>query len=162
MFKKTARLLHEDDNVHADDSFEFTDGDHKEQHKSLEIVSSLGEASSHNDQQSSHVFEQSATLASSSNDPLSIKRKGLSTAHIYEPPCHIKASMTKEELSEWKKEQRKLRNRASARVNRDKILTRVKDLETEVEKWKNKYKELETKYMDLERRYQPNTKTGKI
>lgn len=51
-------------------------------------------------------------------------------------------NMTKEEISEWRRDQRKQRNRASAAASRQKVKSRIAELEKEVEGWKEKYFEL--------------------
>mmetsp|Transcript_39646 Transcript_39646/g.119083 ORF Transcript_39646/g.119083 Transcript_39646/m.119083 type:complete len:266 (-) Transcript_39646:568-1365(-) len=47
--------------------------------------------------------------------------------------------MTKEQITEWRKQQRKERNRASAAASRDKIRGRIRELEGEVDDLQSKY-----------------------
>lgn len=61
------------------------------------------------------------------------------------------APMTKEQISEWRKEQRRERNRESAAASRNKIRSRIDELEGEVQDWKSRYEEMETKMKCMER-----------
>ena len=56
----------------------------------------------------------------------------------YEPDV----PMSKEEEAEWRKEARRQRNRESAAASRNKIRSRIQELENEVEDWKTKYESL--------------------
>jgi len=47
--------------------------------------------------------------------------------------------MSAEEMKSWRKEARRVRNRQSAAVSRQKIRDRIDELEVEVEDWKSKY-----------------------
>ena len=69
--------------------------------------------------------------------------------NYYAPPDL--ASMTKDELSEWRKEQRRRRNRESAAASRAKNKERIEELEGEVNSWKTKYAALEDKMRCMER-----------
>ncbi len=74
----------------------------------------------------------------------------------YEAPSS--ASMSKAELSEWRKQQRKERNRASAAASRMKTQTRIMELEGEVGVWKAKYEDMQDKMMKLQRQVDLLTK----
>lgn len=47
--------------------------------------------------------------------------------------------MNKEELANWRREHRRVRNRESAAASRQRIRTRISELEGEVTQWKEKY-----------------------
>ena len=64
------------------------------------------------------------------------------------------SNMSKDELSEWRKEQRRKRNRESAAASRNKTRARIDELEGEVNQWKNKYADLEMKMRCMERHIQ--------
>ena len=68
----------------------------------------------------------------------------------YDVPEELKATMTKEQLTEWRKQMRKERNRASAAASRLKTQLRVKELEGEVTKWKSNYEALHEKMIRLQ------------
>ena len=74
----------------------------------------------------------------------------------YEAPSS--ASMSKEELSAWRKEERRKRNRASAAASRMKTQTRIMELEGEVGLWKAKYDDMQDKMMKLQRQVDLLTK----
>mmetsp|Transcript_763 Transcript_763/g.1638 ORF Transcript_763/g.1638 Transcript_763/m.1638 type:complete len:254 (-) Transcript_763:744-1505(-) len=59
--------------------------------------------------------------------------------------------MTKEELSAWRKEQRRERNRQSAAASRDKTRVRIEELEGEVARWRHMYDDLRRKMANMER-----------
>jgi hypothetical protein len=59
--------------------------------------------------------------------------------------------MTKEQISEWRKEQRRERNRESAAASRNKIRSRIEELEGEVQDWKSRYEDMEAKMKCMER-----------
>lgn len=61
------------------------------------------------------------------------------------------SAMTKEELSNWRKEQRRKRNRESAAASRTKTKARIDELEGEVEKWKALCDEMSGKMAGMER-----------
>jgi hypothetical protein len=67
----------------------------------------------------------------------------------YEPPT----SMTKEQAAEWRREARRKRNRESAAASRNKVRSRITELEGEVDDWKNKYASLLQRIESLERRH---------
>merc|ERR1712150_312486 len=61
-------------------------------------------------------------------------------------------SMTNEELSLWRKEQRIIRNWISAEKSRKKMLDRISDLENQVKTWQEKYE----KILKLLRKHEPD------
>jgi len=63
-------------------------------------------------------------------------------------------SMTKEELTAWRKEERKKRNRESAAASRNKIKGRITELESELSEWKQKYTDMEDKMRAMEQHIQ--------
>jgi len=76
--------------------------------------------------------------------------------NFYAPPTI--SSMSREELSEWRKEQRRKRNRESAAASRNKTRARIDELEGEVKQWKERYHEMEVKMRCMERHIQFLTK----
>ena len=76
--------------------------------------------------------------------------------NFYAPPSI--ASMTKDELSEWRKEERRRRNRESAAASRNKIKGRIEELEGDLQNWKHKCAEMEKKMRCMERHIQFLTK----
>ena len=54
----------------------------------------------------------------------------------YEPP---RPGMTEDEIAQWRRDQRKSRNRASAAASRRKIRDRIEELESEVDSYKTLY-----------------------
>jgi hypothetical protein len=59
-------------------------------------------------------------------------------------------SMTKEEISAWRKEARRVRNRQSAAASREKVRSRITELEAEVAGWKMKYEIVMSRIQVLE------------
>ncbi|KAL3797754.1 hypothetical protein ACHAW5_007541 [Stephanodiscus triporus] len=51
-------------------------------------------------------------------------------------------TMTKEQLTAWRREMRRVRNRESAAASRRKVRDRIDELEDEVEIWKRRYQEV--------------------
>lgn len=74
----------------------------------------------------------------------------------YAPPSFV--GMTAEEISEWRKEQRRERNRESAAASRNKTRARIEELEGEVDNWKSKYFDMENKMRQMERQIELLTK----
>mmetsp|Transcript_42597 Transcript_42597/g.89393 ORF Transcript_42597/g.89393 Transcript_42597/m.89393 type:complete len:239 (-) Transcript_42597:303-1019(-) len=72
--------------------------------------------------------------------------------NFYAPPAI--ASMSKDQLSEWRKEQRRKRNRESAAASRNKTRQKIEELEGEVSKWKQMYQDMESKMRCMERHIQ--------
>jgi len=68
------------------------------------------------------------------------------------------SSMSREELTEWRKEQRRKRNRESAAASRNKTRVRIDELECEVKQWKERYNEMEVKMRCMESHIQFLTK----
>jgi hypothetical protein len=85
------------------------------------------------------------SLAGSSPDswPTSSSMRGVKRQSRYEPelPGEVLANWSKEELSEWRKTARKVRNRESAAASRRKTRDRISELEAEVEGLKTQYEE---------------------
>lgn len=74
----------------------------------------------------------------------------------YAPPDFSKISP--EEISEWRKEQRRERNRESAAASRNKNRAKLDELEGEVNHWKSKYYEMEHKMRYMEHQIQVLTR----
>lgn len=72
--------------------------------------------------------------------------------NFYAPPSG--ENMTKEELTTWRKEERKKRNRESAAASRNKIKGRITELESELSEWKLKYADMEDKMRAMKQHIQ--------
>ena len=59
-------------------------------------------------------------------------------------------NMTKEQLTAWRREMRRVRNRESAAASRRKVRDRIEELEEEVNVWKKRYAEVMAKLGDGE------------
>lgn len=70
---------------------------------------------------------------------------------FYVPNTTATTDMTREELSAWRKEERRKRNRASAAASRVKTQTKIADLEGQVSHWKSKCQEMEEMMTKLQR-----------
>lgn len=68
--------------------------------------------------------------------------------NYYAPP---KATMTREELAAWRKEQRRERNRQSAADSRNKTKARIEQLEGEVQQYKSLCEAMQSKMEAMER-----------
>jgi hypothetical protein len=72
----------------------------------------------------------------SGDDEETKKRKQLKRTQIrYDPDV----PMSKEQLAAWRREARRVRNRESAAASRQRIRSRINELETEVDQYKSKY-----------------------
>jgi len=82
----------------------------------------------------------SAAAAKSPPEPPDSDRDGKSrkTQITYNPDI----TMTKEQLTAWRREMRRVRNRESAAASRRKVRDRIDELEDEVEIWKIRYQEV--------------------
>lgn len=79
-----------------------------------------------------------AKAAASSTDESDGNNKSRKVQVTYNPEI----SMTKEQLTAWRREQRRVRNRESAAASRRKVRDRIGELEDEVEIWKRRYQEV--------------------
>jgi len=97
---------------------------------------------------------------SSEQEPMEKKKSPLfnQPQNFYAPPSI--SSMSRDELSEWRKEQRRKRNRESAAASRNKTRAKIEELEGEVNQWKDKYREMENKMRCMERHIDFLTKGG--
>ncbi|GKY97450.1 hypothetical protein MPSEU_000703500 [Mayamaea pseudoterrestris] len=73
--------------------------------------------------------------ASQQDDWDSLSKKQRKVQVRYDPAI----PMDKEELANWRRQHRKVRNRESAAASRQRIRSRITELEGEVEEWKDKY-----------------------
>lgn len=69
--------------------------------------------------------------------------------NFYAPPAV--SAMTKDDLSAWRKEQRRKRNRESAAASRGKTRKRIDELEGEVSVWKGRCEEMRARMAGMER-----------
>lgn len=58
--------------------------------------------------------------------------------------------MSKEQLAVWRREARRVRNRESAAASRQRIRSRITELEDEIEDWKSKYEQAQQRLAALE------------
>ena len=68
--------------------------------------------------------------------------------------------MSKEELTAWRREMRRVRNRESAAASRRKVRDRIEELEDEVKTWKERYAEVMVKLSEAESKKKKGTKEG--
>jgi hypothetical protein len=67
--------------------------------------------------------------------------------NVYVAPSN---DMTREELSAWRKEERRKRNRASAAASRHKTQSKIAELEGQLSLWKTRCEEMQEKMIKLE------------
>jgi hypothetical protein len=67
--------------------------------------------------------------------------------NVYVAPSN---DMTREELSAWRKEERRKRNRASAAASRHKTQSKITDLEEEVSLWKTRCEDMQEKITSMQ------------
>lgn len=79
------------------------------------------------------------TIAKAETVDESIKNSTPKKAQVTYNP---KISMTNEQLTVWRREQRRVRNRESAAASRRKVRDRIGELEDEVDIWKRRYQEV--------------------
>lgn len=70
---------------------------------------------------------------------------------FYAPDISATSDMTREELSAWRKEERRKRNRASAAASRIKTQSKIADLEGQVSHWKSKCEDMQDRMTKLQR-----------
>eukprot|EP00804_Cyclotella_cryptica_P013824 CCRYP_020884-RA/>CCRYP_020884-RA protein AED:0.26 eAED:0.26 QI:0/-1/0/1/-1/1/1/0/226 len=99
------------------------------------------------------------TSNSHADAPSRVKKSPLADLpqNYYAPPVH----MTKEELSAWRKEQRRERNRQSAADSRNKTKLRIEELEGEVAKYKTLYEDMKKKMGRMEHQIRVLTELNK-
>lgn len=68
--------------------------------------------------------------------------------------------MTKEQLTAWRREMRRVRNRESAAASRRKVRDRIEELEEEVDVWKRRYQEVMARLGQAESGGGKKRKTG--
>ncbi len=68
--------------------------------------------------------------------------------NVYVAPSN---GMTREELSAWRKEERRKRNRASAAASRHKTQSKIADLEGQLSLWKTRCEDMQKQMIQLER-----------
>jgi hypothetical protein len=71
--------------------------------------------------------------------------------NFYVPNETAPSDMTREELSAWRKEERRMRNRASAAASRLKTQSKIEELEGQVSHWKSKCEAMQDMMMKLQR-----------
>jgi hypothetical protein len=93
------------------------------------------------------------TRGGPSGDPPCKKKSPLynQPQNFYAPPASSVSAMTKDDLSAWRKEQRRKRNRESAAASRGKTRKRIDELEGEVSVWKGRCEEMRARMAGMER-----------
>lgn len=91
-----------------------------------------GESSSHQSGENEHDESDSSKKRKNDGGESKSRKK---TQIRYDPDVE----MSKEQLAAWRREARRVRNRESAAASRQRIRSRITELETEVEDWKGKY-----------------------
>lgn len=118
------------------------------------MTSSVGSNSTHGRKRKAEEDENSIL---GSSVELSTKTKKVKKTTIigdhrgYQNRYEPTEQMSKDEVSRWRHEARKQRNRLSAAKSRNKIKDRIKELESEVSMWKNKYELMMRRLRELER-----------
>lgn len=70
--------------------------------------------------------------------------------------------MNKEQLAAWRREARRVRNRESAAASRQRIRSRISELEDEVSQWKTKYDHAMERLQTLENIIESNGSSSKV
>ncbi|KAG7360151.1 bZIP transcription factor [Nitzschia inconspicua] len=83
----------------------------------------------------SNAAAAAAAAAASASDSESVSSSKKKTQIRYDP----EVPMSKEQLAAWRREARRVRNRESAAASRQRIRSRISELEEEVSEWKSKY-----------------------
>lgn len=82
------------------------------------------------------------------------KTENLDTGNAAKKKAQIRydpdVPMDKEQLAAWRREARRVRNRESAAASRQRIRSRITELEGEVEEWKTKYAQAIDRLKELE------------
>ena len=91
------------------------------------------------------------------DEPSKRRRLNENSRRKYQNRYEPDVPMTKEQLAEWRREARKKRNRESAAASRNKVRTRITELEGEVKEWKSKYNALMTRIEQLEQNASSHT-----
>mmetsp|Transcript_4186 Transcript_4186/g.8462 ORF Transcript_4186/g.8462 Transcript_4186/m.8462 type:complete len:204 (-) Transcript_4186:143-754(-) len=93
-----------------------------------------------------------------SMQPNGKKRKVKKTQIRYDPDV----PMSKEQLAAWRREARRVRNRESAAASRQRIRSRITELETEVDEYKSKYHAALDRLKELEELAKNNANNGAV
>lgn len=83
-----------------------------------------------------------AAAAAASSDTSTTGSKSDSKSKKTQISYNPDITMTKEQLTAWRREMRRVRNRESAAASRRKVRDRIEELEDEVEVWKKRYQEV--------------------
>jgi hypothetical protein len=96
------------------------------------------------------IMKRKTTAASAASAARSKKPSVLlgKPQNVYVAPSN---DMTREELSAWRKEERRKRNRASAAASRHKTQSKIAELSLEVSLWKTRCEDMQDKMMKLQR-----------
>lgn len=100
--------------------------------------------------------DAAAAAAAAAEQPQTTKKKKPSPLlgkpqKFYAPNPKATSDMTREELSAWRKEERRKRNRASAAASRIKTQTKIAELEGLVSHWKSKCDDMQDMLKKLQR-----------
>jgi len=85
----------------------------------------------------------------------SAKRRGRNPASKPQMRYDPEVPMTKQEAAAWRREQRRVRNRESAALSRQKTRDRISELEMELKGWQKKYGDAMERVQTLEQQRQP-------
>lgn len=99
-----------------------------------------------NNDEAAAAVAEAAPLSKKKQSPLLGKPQ-----KFYVPNATAPSDMTREELSAWRKEERRKRNRASAAASRMKTQSKIDELEGQVSHWKSKCEAMQEMMMKLQR-----------
>ena len=101
-------------------------------------------------EETSHVVK---TAKRSADDAFSSAPSGGTKDDGYKRNTQVRYNpdvpMTEEQLASWRREQRRIRNRDSAALSRQRTREQISELENQVDDWKKKYEQLEREYRIL-------------
>jgi hypothetical protein len=115
-----------------------------EQHAAAQQPSAAAAQPSAAQQPSASASITSDTSVDDNNDPSRpAKKRDIDTSEETDKKTQIRydpeVPMSKEQLAVWRREARRVRNRESAAASRQRIRSRITELEEEIEGWKSKY-----------------------
>lgn len=115
-----------------------------EQHAASQPSASAAQPSTPAAQPSASASITSDASVEDNNDPSRPSNKrDIDTSEETDKKTQIRYDpeipMTKEQLAVWRREARRVRNRESAAASRQRIRSRITELEDEIEGWKSKY-----------------------
>ena len=112
------------------------------------LAEHLGEDDSDSDDSSSDTGKRKGDMVVTTKP--NINGKSRKTQICYEPSM----PMSKDQLAAWRREARRVRNRESAAASRQRIRSRITELEDEVSDWKDKYNAAMDQLQELQEQQQ--------